>query len=128
MTEQTFAVVNDDIVVNTIVAGQKFLDQLKKQIPDDAVDTALFSKRDIFIDITNLDPKPGLGWTMTKKGVFSPPVVPEPTKEEITAQNKAEQQAANSADDAQFRVAMQDKLRQGQTLTQNERDRLLALS
>lgn len=128
MAEQTFAVVNEDVVMNIIVAEQKFIDRLKKQIPDAAVDTALFSKQDVFIDITHLNPKPGHGWTMNKKGVFSPPEVPEPTEEELAARNETEQQAANAADDAQFRIAMQDKLRQGRTLTPNERDRLLALS
>lgn len=128
MTESVFAVVGaDGTVGNVIVADQEFIDALVDAIDDPDHDTGSYTADDKFFDVTGTNPRPGIGWTVKNKK-FSEPVVPDPTPEELAAQQAAEQAAQSAADDAEFRTAMQDKLRSGGSLTQDERDRLLALS
>ena len=51
-----FAVIENDLVINTIIADQDFVD---KVYPD-------------AVEITDLDPRPGIGWTYNKKKFIEP--------------------------------------------------------
>ncbi len=128
MTETLFTVINStDVVENVIVASQKFIDSLPGAIASPDIDTGTLSAGHRYVEITKHDPLPGVGWKQTK-GKFVPPPEPKLTPEEIKAQQEAEAHAAALQADTEFRIAMQDKLRAGGKLTQDERDRLLALS
>ena len=54
-----FAIIENELVINTIVADQDFVD---KVYPD-------------AVEITDLDPRPAIGWTYDKKK-FKEPVKP----------------------------------------------------
>jgi hypothetical protein len=56
-----FAVIQNDKVINTIIADQNFVDT---NYPDS-------------IDITDVDPRPGIGWAYDGKKFIKPVVVPE---------------------------------------------------
>lgn len=53
-----FAIIENGLVINAIVADQDFVD---KFYPD-------------AIDITDLEPRPSIGWTYEKKKFIAPPL------------------------------------------------------
>jgi len=63
MSEQLWAVVEDTgEVSNVLVGDQDFIDQLRADIAKPDVDTGDYHHRQEFIDVTDLDPQPGVGW------------------------------------------------------------------
>lgn len=55
--ETVYAIIEDDLVANTIVADQNFIDQ---NFPG-------------AINITNMSPRPGIGWTYVNGQFAAPP-------------------------------------------------------
>lgn len=56
------ALVKENIVVNTIVADQAFVDYIRNDFQ-------------ACIDITNLNPKPGIGWQYVEGSFINPQAV-----------------------------------------------------
>lgn len=123
-----YAVVGTDgVVINVIEADADFIKKLPKQIADDSIDTGYLDAAHKFYDVTNLDPKPGTGWTRVANGKFNPPPVVEPTPEEIAAKEQAEEAMVQWNDDEAFLSEMKTKFKNKQQLTQAERDRMLQI-
>lgn len=59
MTERIWAVIDDGVIANTIVA-------------DDTFAASIRPEHDDVVEITDLDPRPGVGWTVTAAGYRSP--------------------------------------------------------
>jgi len=77
--EQIWVVVEaDGTVSNTVVADDLFVAQLREHIADDAVDTGTYHSGQQFVDVTALDPRPGVGWTKKGKKFIPPPVIEPP--------------------------------------------------
>lgn len=123
--ETVFAVLDaDGVVINKIVAGQEFIDTLIEHIADPDIDSGEYDESNRFVDITDRDPQPNIGWARAKNGRFIAPVPPEPTAEEVAAREQAEAEASARADDDAFLAELDTRVRGGGRLTQDERDRM----
>lgn len=121
MTETLFAVVSaDGVVENVIVADEEFVISLSMQIADPGVDTGGFSHDQTFVNVTDLDPRPGVGWV--KDG--SEFIAPIPTLEDQVAQEAARAEAEQRSADDEFLAGIQAKVTTGKGLSQGERDRM----
>lgn len=59
MSERIWAVIDNEVIANTIVADDTFADLIRPEHDD-------------VIEITDLDPRPGVGWTVHPDG-YRPP-------------------------------------------------------
>lgn len=121
--ETLYAVLDaDGVVENVIVADADFIAELQSNIADPDVDTGAFTSDQRFVDVT--DKGVGVGWKRAGNGRFTAPVPPEPTPEELQAQEDAEAAATRRTADDAFLAGLQDKVAAGESLTQDERDRM----
>lgn len=129
MAETLFALLDDEgVVTNVIVADQEFIDTLQAQIDDENVDTGAIEFARAY-DITSVvaddsTPSPGIGWRRARNGKWVAPTPPEPTQEELDARAAAQAEADRRAADDEFLAGLRTKMDAGETLTQDERDRL----
>jgi hypothetical protein len=129
VSETLFAIIDGSgAVVNVIVAEQEFVDSLPDLIADDGVDTGDLTSAHKFVDVTDKDPQPGIGWTRAANGKFVAPAVPEPTQAELDARAAAEAAAEARAADDEFLAGLQTKVAAAESLTQDERDRMTLIS
>lgn len=114
--ETIYAVLDTSgLVVNTIVADAAFIKSLPGAIADDTIDTGGLTPDLKYVDITGNDPQPGPGWTRASNGRFTPPPAPDPAPEPAPDPDQV------------FVTEAAQRLADGGTLTQDERDRLLAI-
>lgn len=121
MTETLFAVVDAaGVVENVIVADQEFIDGLTAAVADPNHDTGTLTVDHVYVNVTALDPQPGVQWTY-KNDVFVAPLLPEPPPKAAAAQ--AAMQAQRTEEDV-FLTGLRDKMAKGVYLSQDERDRM----
>lgn len=122
MAETEFALCDEnDVVINKIVADQAFIDVLAQRIADPNVNTdgLEFAKA---YDVTGKNV--GVGHKRSTNGKW---VAPTPTPDEVAAQEAAQAAADQRAADDAFIAEMKAKTDGGDSLTQDETNRLLAI-
>ena len=78
MTETLYAIIDaDGLIVDRIVADAEFVKALPDMIADEDVDSGNLDPSHRYVDITDRDPMPGIGWTRGRNGRFTPPPEPE---------------------------------------------------
>lgn len=85
-----------------------------------------YTETTAFIDITDVDPLPTIGWVLTKTGWEAPPP-PVLSPGEIAAQAVQDAELAQTEKDNAFIRASLEAVRSGKALSQNDRDRLMIL-
>lgn len=118
--EKIYALLDGDgYVVNLIVADEDFISSLPALVADESVDTGDLPREAYRVD--NIPDEVVRGWRRANNGRWVAPERPAPVEVVEPPETVA------LREDQEFAVNMKDKARGGEPLTQDERDRLLAI-